>query len=116
MPFGLAGSVGTKLDAYEIRRIEATHTGRCADPNERQSCRPRHGMRTTTRAALNEGPAPEAAAKVWDDYLHLFGTSAYVWARYASALAPPPVTEDATGTADAEPSERHRRPRSAATG
>lgn len=73
-------------------------------------------MRTTTRAALNEWAAPEAAAKVWDDYLHLFGTSAYVWARYISVLPPTPVTLDATGIADGQPSEGHRRPRSAATG
>ena len=67
-------------------------------------------MRTTTRAARNEGAAPEAAAKVWDDYLHLFGTTAYVWARYMSALPPLPVVEDATGMSDGEPSERDRRP------
>ena len=73
-------------------------------------------MRTTTRAARNEGAAPEAAAKVWDDYLHLFGTTAYVWARYLSALPPLPVAEEATGMSAGEPSERHRRPPSTASG
>lgn len=70
-------------------------------------------MRTTTRATLSEGAALDAAAKLWDDYLHLFGTSAYVWARYMSALPPLPVTEDATGVADGEPPKRG--PRSPAT-
>ena len=71
-------------------------------------------MRTATRATLNEGAAVDAAAKLWDDYLHLFGTAAYVLARYMSALPPLPVTEEAAGAADGEPSKRG--PRSPATG
>lgn len=64
-------------------------------------------MRMAMRATLNKEAAADVAAKVWDDYLHLFGTSAYVWARYISAL---PITEDGVGNAGDERYGRHLLP------
>jgi len=44
------------------------------------------GTEMTTTHKLDEVATPEMTAKAWDDYLHRFGSGAYISARYGSSV------------------------------
>ena len=45
-----------------------------------------------SRLPIDEVVSPDVAAEVWDDYLHRFGVTAYVAARYSNGSAAPAET------------------------